>query len=87
MPPIEYTMSSDQRQAIERPLISFLLPVYKGQWLKKAINSIVNQTYTHWELVIINDQSPDDIDSIVRPFLQNQCKIQYYINKTNIGGG
>ena len=37
-----------------------------------------------FELIIVNDQSPDDIDSIVFSF--NDSRIQYDINEKNIGG-
>ena len=66
------------------PLVSFLLPAYKGQHLAKAIESILNQTFTDFELVIVNDCSPDDIDGIVSTF--KDSRIRYYCNESNIGG-
>ena len=41
---------------------SILLPVYKAKYLRDCIDSIIAQTYTDWELIIINDASPDPID-------------------------
>ncbi len=66
------------------PLLSFVLPAYKGKWLKRAIDSILAQTYTTIELVIVNDVSPDDLDSIVRSY--DDVRIRYYKNKENLGG-
>lgn len=63
---------------------SFVLPAYKAQFLKEAIDSILSQTYTDFELIIVNDASPEDLDSVVN--LYNDERIQYYVNNKNIGG-
>jgi glycosyltransferase involved in cell wall biosynthesis len=43
-----------------KPLVSVIMSVYNAeQWLKIAIDSIVNQTYTNWEFFIIDDASTD----------------------------
>ena len=63
---------------------SILLPVYKAKYLRDCIDSIIAQTYTDWELIIINDASPDPIDSIVTTY--HDARIHYYVNETNIGG-
>ena len=67
----------------KQPLISFILPAYKGHFLKESIKSILNQTYIHFELVIVNDCSPEDIRSIVLSY--NDEHIRYYENEKNIG--
>lgn len=64
---------------------SFILPAYKAKYFHQAINSILNQTYTDFELVIVNDASPEDLDSIVDSF--DDSRIRYYKNNENIGGG
>lgn len=69
---------------MERHLISFLLPAYKAQWIKAAIDSILSQTYEEIELVIVNDCSPDDIRSVVKTY--DDKRIRYYENEENIGG-
>lgn len=66
------------------PFVSFILPAYKGRHLSEAIESILNQTFTDFELVIVNDCSPDDIDRIVA--LYQDDRIRYYNNEKNIGG-
>lgn len=65
-------------------LFSFVLPAYKATYLKEAISSILLQTYTDFELIIVNDASPEDLDSIVNEFEDD--RIQYYKNESNIGG-
>jgi glycosyltransferase involved in cell wall biosynthesis len=63
---------------------SFVLPAYKAKFLKEAIDSIINQTYADFELVIVNDASPEDIDSIVKSY--DDKRIRYYVNEKNVGG-
>lgn len=63
---------------------SILLPVYKAKYLHECIDSVIAQTYTDWELIIINDASPEPIDSIVAAY--HDARIHYYVNETNIGG-
>ena len=65
-------------------LISFVLPAYKRRFLKSAIESILQQTYTDFELIIVNDRSPEDLDSITLSYADS--RIKYYINSENIGG-
>lgn len=43
-----------------KPLISIIVPVYKVEkYLDKCIESLVNQTYTNIEIILVNDGSPD----------------------------
>lgn len=63
---------------------SFVLPAYKSRFLKDAIDSILSQSYKDFELIIVNDASPDDIDAIVRYY--NDDRIKYYKNTDNLGG-
>ena len=63
---------------------SFVLPAYKARYFREAIDSILNQTYSDFELIIVNDSSPEDLDSIVNNY--NDGRIRYYKNDKNIGG-
>lgn len=63
---------------------SFVLPAYKARFFKEAIDSILAQTYTDFELIIVNDASPEDLESIVHSY--NDPRIRYYRNEQNIGG-
>ena len=67
------------------PLISVLLPVYnvKSVYLKECIESILNQTFKNFELLILNDGSTKDIESIIK--LYNDERIKYYKNEVNLG--
>lgn len=50
---------------MEQPLISIIIPVYNGEkYLRPCIDSILHQTYQHWELLLIDDGSPDSSGAI-----------------------
>ncbi len=66
------------------PLLSFVMPAYKGQWLSSAVESILAQTYTNIELIVVNDCSPDDLDATMARY--DDPRIRYYHNKENLGG-
>lgn len=63
---------------------SFVLPAYKARFFKEALDSILAQTYKDFELIIVNDASPEDLTSIVKSY--DDPRIRYYINQENIGG-
>ncbi|MBR5512194.1 MAG: glycosyltransferase family 2 protein [Bacteroidaceae bacterium] len=63
---------------------SFVLPAYKATFFKEALDSILTQTYKEFELIIVNDASPEDLDSIVNSY--SDARIRYYKNEKNIGG-
>lgn len=62
---------------------SILIPAYKAKYLKECIMSILAQTYKNFEVIIVNDHSPEDLTSIVNSF--NDERIKYYINSVNCG--
>lgn len=63
---------------------SITIPSYKSQFLKEAIESVTDQYYKDWELIIVDDCSPDDLHSIVEPFLTD-TRIKFYRNEKNCG--
>ena len=63
---------------------SFVLPAYKSKFLKESIDSILAQSYKDFELIIVDDASPDDIGGVVS--LYDDARIRYYRNEENIGG-
>lgn len=66
------------------PKYSFVLPAYKARFFREALDSILSQTYKDFELIIVNDASPEDLESIVNSY--DDPRIRYYVNKENIGG-
>lgn len=69
--------------AHKNPLISVAIPAYKTKFLSEAIQSVLNQSYAHFELIIVNDASPEDVSSIVKMFVDK--RIKYFENKENLG--
>ena len=60
----------------ENPLISVAMPIYNaGKYLRPAALSIVNQTFTHWEMFIIDDGSTDDALSYIADIQDSRIKI------------
>lgn len=65
------------------PKISVLMPVFNAEnYLKSAIDSIIAQTFTNWELVIVNDGSTDGSEKIIKSY--NDKRILYVENERNI---
>lgn len=66
------------------PLISICIPTYKGaRLLPETINSVLSQSYSNFELLIIDDNSPDDTQSVVSQY--SDPRIRYINNSRNLG--
>lgn len=60
------------------PLISVIIPAYNSaQYVGKAIEAVLSQTYKNIEVIIINDHSTDNTDEIVAPYLAKCPNIRY----------
>ncbi len=67
------------------PTVSIVMPAYNvSSYIAASINSVQGQTYTDWELIIINDGSTDDTEDIVMSFASQDQRIVYY-RQTNQG--
>lgn len=64
-------------------MFSIGIPAFKGKFLKECITSVLSQTYTNFELIIVDDCSPDPIADIVNQF--SDTRIRYYRNESNTG--
>lgn len=64
--------------------VTFLLPAYKNKFLRESIKSILSQSYTNLELIIIDDASPELINDTVSLFDDNRIK---YMRLDNNRGG
>lgn len=71
------------------PLVSVIIPVYNGEkYLKEAIDSVLDQTYKKWELIIVNDASGDNTEQIALEYVRKNNRIKllkHTINKFRSG--
>ena len=72
--------------AEKQPLISIIVPVYKVElYLRKCLDSIVNQTYKNLEILLIDDASPDRCGEICEEYASKDKRIRVFHNKVNRG--
>src|SRR5947209_962278 len=73
---------------VDSPRVSIGLPVYNGaQYLREAVESILDQTFMDFELVISDNGSSDDTELICRQYAEKDQRIRYYRYETNRGPG
>ena len=64
------------------------MPSYNSEkYISESIKSIINQTYTNWELIITDDFSSDNTVKVVESFIKNDKRIKLYVLKSNQGAG
>ncbi len=65
------------------PKISVILPVFNSQkYIRKTVQSVLNQGFADFELIIVNDGSTDDTVNILNSFSDSRINI---INQSNMG--
>ncbi len=70
----------------EPPRISIVMPVYEPRltWLQQAIDSVVNQSYPHWELCIADDASPsEEVRELLKSWQQRDARIRLVLREEN----
>ena len=68
---------------LEDILFSITIPAYKSKYLKDAIDSCLTQSYANFELIIVDDASPENLYDLVSRYTDN--RIRYYRNDKNCG--
>ncbi|MBE9201833.1 MULTISPECIES: glycosyltransferase family 2 protein [unclassified Nodularia (in: cyanobacteria)] len=68
------------------PKVSIGLPVYNGEkFIKAALDSLLAQTFTDFELIISDNASTDNTEEICRAYAAQDERIRYYRNNSNLG--
>ena len=71
-----------------QPRVSIGMPIYnEGKHLEEALTSILSQTYSNIELIIVDNCSDDQSNLICKKFIEADNRIRYIKNKHNIGAG
>ena len=67
----------------KEPFVSVVTPVYNGEkYLAECIESVLAQTYTNWEYIIVNNCSTDSTPDIAQQYARREARIRLYHNET-----
>jgi GT2 family glycosyltransferase len=67
---------------MDTPLASIIIPAYnQADFLPQTIQSVLNQTYPHFEVIVVNDASTDNTDAVMAGF--NDPRIRYIVHPQN----
>jgi glycosyltransferase involved in cell wall biosynthesis len=73
-------------QNLKKPLVSVVINCYNGaEYLRQAVDSVISQTFTNWELIFWDNQSTDGSAEIIQAY--HDTRIKYFLSKshTNLG--
>lgn len=67
---------------MSHPLVSVIMPAYNAEkFISESIHSVISQTYTNWELIIINDGSTDSTEAVIKELITVEARIKYISQK------
>ncbi|MDM7255497.1 MAG: glycosyltransferase, partial [Paracoccus sp. (in: a-proteobacteria)] len=70
-----------------RPLVSVIVPNFNhAAFLRQRLDSILAQTYSHFELILLDDASTDDSVTILKEYEARDTRVRLLINQRNSGG-
>lgn len=72
----------------EQPLVSVITPAYNAaRFIDETIESVLSQTYTNWEMIIVDDCSTDNTVEIVQSYMKKDNRIKLFQLEKNSGSG
>ncbi len=79
-------MVKDGEVYMNSPIVSVLMAVYNGEkYLREAVDSILNQTFSDYEFIIVNDGSTDGTSAILENYARRDTRIRLVCNEKNLG--
>lgn len=70
------------------PFLSIIVPVYNvEEYLVRCFNSVIQQSFTNWEMLVMDDCSPDNSAQLIKNYEQKDSRIKYFKNEVNRGLG
>jgi glycosyltransferase involved in cell wall biosynthesis len=73
----------DKKLLINKPHVTVAIPLYKGVFIRRAIDSVLSQSFSDFELLVLDDASDDKFRDIVLSY--SDPRIVYVRNKKNLG--
>ncbi len=68
------------------PVVSVCIPTYNyAKYLTQSIESVLSQSYTDYELIVVDDCSTDETDRLMIKLASRDARIRYYRNSSNLG--
>lgn len=63
----------------EQPLVSIIIPTYnRAHLIGETLDSVLAQTYTHWECIVVDDGSTDGTDEVLARYVEKDSRFQYH---------
>lgn len=63
----------------QTPLVSIIIPTFNREGLiGETLQSVINQTYTNWECIVVDDGSTDNTEDIVNAYIRKEARIHFY---------
>ncbi|PLL70465.1 hypothetical protein CWN62_29695, partial [Klebsiella pneumoniae] len=70
----------------DNPLVTIYIPTYNRlELLKRALNSVVNQTYKNLEIIVVDDNSSDGTQEFLKNFSKKDPRVSYILKTDNSG--
>ena len=71
----------------QQPLVSVVIPTYnRADLIPRAIASVSSQSYQNFEIIVVDDNSQDDTEKVVREIANQDSRISYHRHSSNLGG-
>lgn len=71
---------------VNNSLVSIITPLYNAElYIERTLQSVINQTYQNWELLVIDDKSSDKGSLIVKKYTEKDTRIKFLKNNANLG--